>query len=73
VKSNWFTPALRGIRLASPLSDLGHEVPTSLLRSLVTSTSERPRPLSASLRVADGLAGVARFAGGALADDTLRR
>lgn len=34
----WFTPGVRGIGLASLLSDLGHEVPTSLLPRFVTST-----------------------------------
>ena len=33
----WLTPGVRGIGTASLLSDLGHEIPTSLLPSLLTS------------------------------------
>ncbi|MDQ6730462.1 MAG: MFS transporter [Actinomycetota bacterium] len=70
----WFTAGVRGIGGASLLSDLGHEVPTSLLPSLLTSTLHAP---AASLGViegiADGLAGIARLGGGALADDPSRR
>lgn len=38
----WLTPGFRGIGVASLLSDLGHEVPTSLLPSLLTSTLHAP-------------------------------
>jgi hypothetical protein len=38
----WFTPGVRGIGIASFLSDVGHEVPTSLLPSLLTSTLGAP-------------------------------
>ena len=70
----WLTPGVRGIGSASLLSDLGHEVPTSLLPSLVTSTLGAPAAALGVIEgVSDGLAGVSRFAGGALADDPYRR
>lgn len=60
--------------MASLLSDLGHEVPTSLLPRFVTSTlGGSPAALGVIEGVADGLAGFARLAGGALADDPARR
>jgi hypothetical protein len=34
----WLTPGVRGIGTASLLADLGHEVPTALLPSFLTST-----------------------------------
>jgi hypothetical protein len=34
----WLTPGVRGIGAASLLSDLGHEVTTALLPSLLTAT-----------------------------------
>lgn len=72
--AEWFTPGVRGIGTASLLADVGHEVPTALLPSLVTSTL---RALAATLGViegvSDGLAGLARLAGGAIADDPARR
>lgn len=61
------------IGTASLLADLGHEIPTALLQSFLTSTLRAPAAaLSAIEGVADGLAGAARFAGGALADDPHR-
>ncbi len=70
----WFTPGVRGIGLASLLSDLGHEVPTSLLPRFVTSTlGGSAAALGVIEGVADGIAGVSRLAGGALADDPERR
>jgi MFS family permease len=70
----WLTPGVRGIGAASLMSDLGHEVPTSLLPSLLTSTLGAPAAaLGAIEGVADGLAGAAKLGGGALADDPHRR
>jgi hypothetical protein len=70
----WLGPAVAGIGAASLLSDLGHEVPTSLLPSLLTSTLGAPAAALGVIEgVADGLAGAARLAGGALADDPGRR
>ncbi len=72
--TGWLTPGVGGIGAASLLSDLGHEVPTSLLPSLLTSTIGAPASaLGAIEGVSDALAGVARFGGGALADDPGRR
>jgi hypothetical protein len=63
-----------GIGAASLLADVGHEIPTSLLPSLLTSTLGAPAAALGLIEgVADGLAGAARFAGGALADDPQRR
>jgi MFS family permease len=69
----WLTPGVRGIGVASLLSDLGHEVPTALLPRFVTSLGGTAAALGVIEGIADGLAGVARLAGGALADDPPRR
>jgi len=70
----WMTPGVRGIGSASLLADLGHEVPTALLPSLVTNTLGAPAAALGVIEgVADALAGIMRFAGGALADDPPRR
>src|SRR5215210_9091199 len=70
----WFTPGVAGIGGASLLSDLGHEVPTALLPAFLTSTLGAPAAALGLIEgIADGCAGVARFAGGALADDPARR
>ena len=53
---------------------MGHEVPTALLPSFLTTTlGASAAALGLIEGVADGCAGVARFAGGALADDPERR
>src|SRR5919199_1626295 len=73
-RQGWLTPGVRGVGLASLLSDLGHEVPTALLPGLLTSTLGAPASALGLVEgVADGLAGAARLAGGALADDPGRR
>jgi MFS family permease len=70
----WLTPGVRGIGTASLLADVGHVVPTALLPSLLTSTLGAPAAVLGLVEgVADALAGGARFAGGALADDPGRR
>lgn len=70
----WLTTGVRDIGLASLLADLGHEVPTSLLPSFLTSTLGAPAAALGLIEgVADGLAGAARLGGGALADDPHRR
>jgi MFS family permease len=70
----WLTRGVSGTGLASLFADAGHEVPTALLPTLLTSMLHVP---AAALGViegaADGLAGVARLAGGALADEPRRR
>ncbi|WP_441245255.1 MFS transporter [Kitasatospora sp. McL0602] len=70
----WLTPGVRGIGVASFLADVGHEIPTALLPSLLTSTLGAPAAaLGAIEGVSDALAGAARFGGGVLADDPARR
>jgi MFS family permease len=72
-RTEWLTPGVRGIGAASLLSDLGHEVPTALLPRFLTSLGGSAAALGVIEGIADGLAGLARFAGGALADDPHRR
>jgi MFS family permease len=70
----WLTPGVRGIGGASLLADVGHEIPTSLLPSLLTSTLGAPAAALGVIEgIADGLAGAARFGAGVLADDPGRR
>ncbi len=75
VKSRaWLTPAAGSIGVASFLSDVGHEVPTSLLPSFLTATLGAPASALGLIEgIADGVAGVSKLAGGALADDPHRR
>ena len=73
-EARWFNPGVRSIGLASFLSDVGHEIPTSLLPSFLTSTLGAPASALGLIEgIADGAAGVAKLAGGALADDPHRR
>ena len=72
--TRWFGPGVAGIGGASFLADVGHEIPTSLLPSLLTSTIGAPASVLGAIEgVSDALAGVARLGGGALADDPHRR
>lgn len=72
--ARWLTPGVRGIGAASFLADVGHEIPTALLPSLLTSTLGAPAAALGVIEgIADGLAGAARLAGGAVADDPERR
>src|SRR5829696_2963824 len=62
----WLTPGVRGIGLASLLDDAGHEIPTALLPSLLTSTLGAPASALGVIEgVAEGLSGLARLGGGA--------
>ncbi len=73
-RERWLSPGVRGIGGASLLADLGHEVPTSLLPAFLTSTLGAPAAALGLIEgVADGAAGLARFGGGVLADDPIRR
>ncbi|MCA1846675.1 MAG: MFS transporter [Actinobacteria bacterium] len=70
----WFSPGVAGIGGASLLADVGHEVPTALLPSLLTTTLGAPASVLGLIEgVSDGLAGIARLGGGALSDDPGRR
>ena len=70
----WLGPGVAGIGTASLLADAGHEIPTALLPSLLTSTMHAPAAALGLIEgISDGLAGVARLAGGGLADDPGRR
>jgi MFS family permease len=72
--ASWFGPGVAGIGTASLLADVGHEVPTALLPSLLTSTLQAPAAALGVIEgVSDGLAGIARLGGGAIADDPGRR
>jgi MFS family permease len=71
---HWFGPGVAGIGGASFLADLGHEIPTSLLPSLLTSTLHAPASALGLIEgFSDAVAGIARFGGGPLADDPTRR
>jgi MFS family permease len=70
----WLNRGVTGIGSASLLSDLGHEVPSALLPSFLTSTLGAPAAALGLIEgIADASSGVARLAGGALADDPERR
>jgi MFS family permease len=70
----WLSPGVAGIGTASLLSDAGHEIPTALLPNLLTATLGAPAAVLGLIEgIADGLAGIARLAGGAIANDPHRR
>ncbi|MEU7728442.1 MFS transporter [Streptomyces sp. NPDC040724] len=71
--NQWLTPGVKGIGSASLLADVGHEIPTALLPSLLTSLGVPAAALGAIEGASDALAGAARFGGGVLADDPSRR
>ena len=70
----WFTRGVVEIAAASALSDLGHEVGTSLLPTLLSSTLHSgPGVLGVIEGGSDALIGVAKLAGGPIANDPHRR
>jgi hypothetical protein len=70
MRERWLTPGVRGIGAASFMADVGHEIPTALLPSLLTATLGAPAAALGLIEgIADGLAGIARLVGGAIADD----
>jgi len=74
VHPRWLNRGVAGIGVASFLSDVSHEVPTALLPSLLTTTLGAPAAALGTIEgIADGVAGGAKLAGGALADDPGRR
>jgi MFS family permease len=73
-QARWLSPGVRGIGAASLLADVGHEIPTALLPNLLTVTLGAPAAALGLIEgLSDGLAGAARLAGGAIADDPHRR
>ncbi|WP_327418400.1 MFS transporter [Streptomyces sp. NBC_01233] len=73
-EEKWLTPGVKGIGSASFLADVGHEIPSALLPSLLTSTLGAPAAALGVIEgISDALAGAARFGGGVLADDPARR
>jgi len=73
-QARWLTPGVWGIGLASLLSDAGHEVPTSLFASFLVGTLGASAAILGLIEgIVDGMAGIARLAGGALSDDPVRR
>ena len=74
-EARWLTRGVGGIGLASLLADVGHEVPTAPLPSFLDNDARcsRGRAWTGIEGVADASAGMARFGGGALADDPERR
>jgi MFS family permease len=74
LRQRFLTTGVWGIGAASFLADVGHEIPTALLPSLLTTTLGAPASALGLIEgVSDGLAGLARLGGGALADDPARR
>jgi MFS family permease len=73
-QERWLGPGVAGIGSASFLADVGHEIPTALLPNLLTATLGVPAAALGLIEgLSDGLAGEARLAGGAIADDPQRR
>jgi MFS family permease len=74
VHPRWLNRGVGGIGLASFFSDASHEVPTALLPTFLTTTLGAPAAALGTIEgIADGMAGAAQLAGGALADDPARR
>ena len=72
--AKWLTPGARAIGIASFFSDAGHEIPTALLPTFLTVTLGAPASALGLIEgIADGVSGIAKLAGGALADDPHRR
>jgi MFS family permease len=73
-EARWFTPGVRGIGLASLLSDMGHEIPTALLPTFLGSVLATPAVALGLIEgIADAVSALTKVAGGALADDPQRR
>lgn len=70
----WLTRGVLGVGGASLFSDSSHEMVTSVLPALLTSTLHAgPAALGAIDGVADALTGLSKLAGGPLANDPQRR
>jgi MFS family permease len=73
-RRRWLTRGIGSIGAASFLSDAGHEITTAVLPSFVTHTlGASAGALGLIEGISDGLAGVAKIAGGAAANDPRRR
>lgn len=74
VSDRWLTPGVGSVGAASFFSDAGHEMATSVLPTLLTSTLHAgPAALGAIEGVSDALIGLSKLAGGPLASDPRRR
>ncbi|RPF28032.1 MFS transporter [Georgenia muralis] len=70
----WLTPGVGSIGAASFFSDTGHEMATSVLPTLLTTTlGAGPGALGAIEGVSDALIGLSKLAGGPLSSDPGRR
>ncbi len=70
----WLTPGVGSVGLASFFSDSGHEMATSLLPTFVTVTLRSTAGVLGLIEgIADALTGVAKLAGGPLANDESQR
>jgi MFS family permease len=69
----WFSLSVFGFGVASFLSDLGHEAATAAMPALLVAIGSTPAALGIIEGVADGLASVAKLAGGWWSDDPRRR
>jgi MFS family permease len=72
-KLGWFSSGVLGIGSASFFSDVGHEVPTALLPSLLTSMGALAAALGLIEGFANAAAGLSKLVGGPLADDPENR
>jgi MFS family permease len=73
-RRGWLTPGVLGVGGASLFSDTGHEMVTSILPTFLTSTLHAgPGALGAIDGVSDALTGIAKLAGGPLANNPHRR
>jgi len=70
----WLTRGVGSVGVASFLSDSGHEMATSVLPSFITHTlGGSAGALGLIEGISDGLAGIAKLAGGSAANDETRR
>ncbi|MET8405385.1 MFS transporter [Streptomyces sp900116325] len=70
----WFSAGVGSVGAASFFSDSGHEIATAVMPSFLTSTLHAsPGALGLVEGVSDALTGVAKLAGGPLANDPARR
>ena len=73
-EKRWLSRGVGSIGLASFLSDAGHEITTSVLPSFITHTLHGSAGALGLIEgISDGLAGIAKLAGGSAANDERRR